>query len=552
MFSYGLDFGTYRSIMAEKRLGQPTPVKAEYTLSNRDGIPSLFWSDGYDQFSCDQVIEQNLMEKDPQGVCTSIKIHLGEDKIVLNGQNYTPEEIMQSIIRRIYSLSCTSSDKRAFLGSPNLSDRIVVGVPLLFGSSMRFIYKSAIKNGININSGRDIKNPIREVILVPESTLAAIAVKKALENDKKGPLVKENILVCDFGAGTFDCDFLTTNTDISKYPYPYISHNASGCFEAGDKFDEKMIELIMQKLEKNSGFPLTTFKKKTHHDYFVLKDQARFAKEHLSEHESSTIIVRLSEDRRVSATVRIFRKEYEQAIKPLVMKSMRVIRRTIEYTLAEICSDVDCSNFDFDVFLVGGSSVIPLIKNCMNNMLDLLCNKWNFPKPDVYLKYPSEAVAFGAAIYAEDPGIIEPRISFAYGLKSFDQYGNQDAVQIVIPSGRGANSKVSESFIYETRYDNQTKIKFPIYEIGNDIIESHQKGAVIPFRKGKNSILNEKKYSVTYNFEKSVSKGTPVKLVLELDADNTLTVKAGSYKKTTAGYVFDESSVQIFRRDYSQ
>lgn len=552
MFSYGLDFGTYRSIMAEKRPGSPMPVKAEYTTVNRNGIPSLFWTNGIDRYCCDEVINRNYMEIDPSGVCSSIKMHLDEEEIVLNGRNYHPREIMQHVVNQIYKVSSNNS---AFAGSLNKCSRIVVGVPLLFGSKLRSIYKNAIKDGINIFSGRDVENIIDDngIILVPESTLAALAVKRAIETDKNSKSVKANIVVCDFGAGTFDCDFLTTNNDTSKYPYPYISHNASGCLEAGNKFDEMMVDLIMRKLAENPSFPLATFKNKEHHDYLTLREQARDAKEYLSKNTSHRMIVRLAADRSVSANVRIERDEYEKEIRPIVINAIKVVRRTIEYTISEMCPNGDCSDFDFDVFLVGGSSVIPLIKKCMQDMLDQLCQKRGYLKPNVYLKYPSEAVAFGAAIYAESPNIIEPRIAFSYGLKSFYQIDNCNAIQVIIPSNMGVKSKISESFCYETRYEGQEKMVFPIYEIGNDVVDSQKKGAIIPLRRVKTYISNKQSKNIMeYKFERSVPKGTPVKLILELDDNGTLTAKAGVLIQTAFGYVFDENSVQIRKFDCSQ
>ena len=549
--SYGLDFGTYRSIMAEKRIGDPIPVKADYFGVNKDGIPSLFWTDGNNKrCCCDEVITGNYLESDPSGVCSSIKMHLAEEEIILNGKQYRPKEIMEHVVRKIYELSKKISNFREDIDK---CSNIVVGVPALFGSRLRSIYKGAIRDGINI-LGRAMENQLEDnnIILVPESTLAALAVKKAVEAERK-VTVKNNIVVCDFGAGTFDCDFLTTNNDTLKYPYPYISHNTCGCFEAGNKFDEIMVDLVMQKLAENPGFPLDTFKNKNHHDYLTLREQARTAKEYLSRNSSYTMMVRLAAERSVSARITIERTEYEEKIKPIIVKLIKVVRRTIYYTILEMRPDGDCRDFSFDVFFVGGSSVIPLIKRCMQDMLAKLSQKRGFPEPNIYLKYPSEAVAFGAAIYAESPDIVEPRIAYAYGLKSFYPMVNGNVIQVIIPSNSGVKSKISESFCYETRCDGQEKIVFPIYEIGNDIFDSHKKGAIIPLGRVKSYISNmQNTNKIEYKFESGVPKGTPVRLMLELDEDGTLTAKAGVLIQTSSGYIFDEKSVQIRKFDCSQ
>ena len=80
-YGYGLDFGTYRSMMACKSTEEPFPLAAPYeTPSTRSGVPSLFWYSARSnrEYLCEEVADYNGLSDDPAGICSSIKMKLDE------------------------------------------------------------------------------------------------------------------------------------------------------------------------------------------------------------------------------------------------------------------------------------------------------------------------------------------------------------------------------------------------------------------------------------------------------------------------------------------
>ena len=85
-YGYGLDFGTYRSMMACKSTEEPFPLAAPYeTPSTRGGVPSLFWYSARSnrEYLCEEVADYNGLSDDPAGICSSIKMKLDEPFVTL-------------------------------------------------------------------------------------------------------------------------------------------------------------------------------------------------------------------------------------------------------------------------------------------------------------------------------------------------------------------------------------------------------------------------------------------------------------------------------------
>ena len=97
-YSFGLDLGTHRSLMAVKAKGGTVEAIIPSNQECRKGIPSLFWrtaeSDGGRELLCEQVALEQGEVNDPEGVVRSVKTRLLEQKpIVLHGRSYTPPDI---------------------------------------------------------------------------------------------------------------------------------------------------------------------------------------------------------------------------------------------------------------------------------------------------------------------------------------------------------------------------------------------------------------------------------------------------------------------------
>ena len=75
-YSFGLDLGTHRSLIAVKAKGGTVEAIIPSNQECRKGIPSLFWrtseSDGGRELLCEQVALEQGEVNDPEGVVRSV------------------------------------------------------------------------------------------------------------------------------------------------------------------------------------------------------------------------------------------------------------------------------------------------------------------------------------------------------------------------------------------------------------------------------------------------------------------------------------------------
>lgn len=129
-YSFGLDLGTHRSLMAVKAKGGTVEAIIPSNQECRKGIPSLFWrtaeSDGGRELLCEQVALEQGEVNDPEGVVRSVKTRLLEQAIVLHGRSYTPQEIAAKEVGHVYALSLSEAEERGIFETPRA---LTVGVP---------------------------------------------------------------------------------------------------------------------------------------------------------------------------------------------------------------------------------------------------------------------------------------------------------------------------------------------------------------------------------------------------------------------------------------
>lgn len=510
------------------------PRPAVYNGVNAGGIQSLFWctEDGK-IYVADEVVIRDGLKIDPEGVVTSVKMMLTKDKITLHGYEFTPEEILAAIVKRVYEISRDAFAMEYV--TVESCKKIPVGVPVRFSRTEREIFKRAVEDGIRAARGKDDF----EVILFNESTAVVMSIiyLYKLKGKKCG-----NFEVIDIGAGTCDTDFLTPNENITpEDPYPYTSHNADGCRIAGDKFDEAMLEIMLEKLREKPGFSMEAFENERSFDYLRLKELAREAKEALSKTTRCEKQITTVDGR--STKIEVERAEFEEKIRPLVAEIVKVARRTAE------AAAKDGKNLDYSVVLVGGSAYIPLVK-------EMVAEGFGISPDEIFTKCPDKAVALGAAAYAASDPLILPRICYGYGIRSSieDKSGRAedksaakadgDVVRIMLPSGKSTQHKSGSSFVFQTRYEGQSSITFPIYEIGSDVTDSDKVGAVIPIGRTKELRSRYGRYELTYKFPQPVPRKTRVKVDLVLDESCILRCSAARTISSNGKEKTDESTRQ--------
>jgi len=486
-YSYGLDFGTYRSMMAYKVADQPVPCTASYdTPSTCNGIPSLFWYSPKNnrEYVCEEVTDNNGLFDDPQGVCTSIKTKLSDPDVFLNGKRFSTAYIAEKEIRRILSLSHQAMEKTLF--DNIIYRKLVVGVPVRFGAARRQALVSIMERATDG----------KKIILLPEPIAAALMYSQYARKKL------EKVLVFDLGAGTFDTVLLVPNPQKTlENPYEYRALCPDGLTIAGDYFDAMMAELIIETLRAgHCTLNTDRLAEARTADHQKLMTTARNLKERLSFAESFSDFIEGTDHagRPAIQKVTVYRKDFETKIRPALEKAVACAYNVLVRAGA-------LSDSGIDILLVGGSTYIPLVRTMIEEKFP------NISKSRILQKFPEQAVALGCALYARDE-ISDAPVAYAYAVRMLAGPENRPMLGVKIPSGAQLPYRITAT--YHTKWENQTTARFSFYEV-----ENGQKGACLDISQGNPTSL-----VIKHSFGRPVPAATALLLTLELDRNGTLTV----------------------------
>lgn len=317
--------------------------------------------------SDEQVIKMKRdRESYPYGIT---KLSGGTDEsvaIVLNGQEFTPEQISAEILKRLKEDA-----------SVKLNDTVthaVITVPAYFNEKQ----KAATRRAAEL-AGLKVQR------LLAEPTAAALSygADKLSEDDSKV------FLVYDFGGGTFDLSILVASGG------QFVESGTGGDrWLGGDDIDRLLKEFVYNEVKAKQGVDINeildglTDKKRL---AFIgeLKTAIEDAKKALSETQQTTIglydYLETEDGDSVDIEVTITRQQFELMIRPLVQRSIELVDKLLEEKSFPI-ETID------SILLVGGSSCIPLVKR-------MLSDKYGSEKV-LSSEKPMLAVAEGAAILA--------------------------------------------------------------------------------------------------------------------------------------------------------
>ena len=277
----------------------------------------------------------------------SIKRLMGTDnKITLNGKEFSPEEISSFIIKKIKTTAEEEMGERY--------NRCVVTVPAYFNDNQREATTKAVEL-----AGLEVLRVINE----PTAAAISYGVNK-----------NEDILygVYDLGGGTFDISIIENSEGLIEVLSTSGDNNLGG-----DDFDKKLSSLIWEK----SGFDIPLTKKLQ----IKLAQLAEKTKIELSTKESVIIDEKFfakKDGQPLHLEVEIEREEFEKLIE-------KDINRTIDLLL----STIEDANSDIDelkaIILTGGSSRIPYITH------KILERTGKLP---ILIEDPDKSVSIGAIL----------------------------------------------------------------------------------------------------------------------------------------------------------
>jgi len=205
--------------------------------------------------------------------------------------------------------------------------------------------------------------------VINEPTAAALAYGL---NKKKG----EQILVYDFGGGTFDVSVLDVTEETVK-----VIGTGGDTHLGGEDFDQKIMDWIIKEFKKDQGIDLSQ-------DQMALqriKEAAEKAKIELStamETEINLPFITSDSSGPKHLYLKLSRAKLENLVSEYIEKSVDLVKKTLKEANLEI-KDIE------EIVLVGGQTRMPKIQQEIKNLLGKEANK---------SINPDEVVALGAAI----------------------------------------------------------------------------------------------------------------------------------------------------------
>jgi hypothetical protein len=218
--------------------------------------------------------------------------------------------------------------------------------------------------------------------LVPEPVAAAAYFTTVLGRELR---MGRAVAVYDLGAGTFDIGV------VRRHGTGFETLAAAGLADLGGIDLDHLVVEHARLLTRDAAadawgrldWPRTA---DDHRARRTLWDGARAVKEQLSRHAAADLYVPL-----VEATVRLTREEFDRAARPL-------LERSVEVTLTTLRRAGVAREALAGLFLVGGSSRVPLVASLLHRTLGLA--------PTV-IEQPELAVATGS-LHLDTPGSTSP------------------------------------------------------------------------------------------------------------------------------------------------
>jgi len=342
----GIDLGTTNSAVAVVEGAAPKIV------INSEGArttPSVV------AYSNDQIIVGALAKRqsvvNPDNTIYSVKRKMGTNETIkFHGKDKTPEQISAMILQKL------KKDAEEQLGEK--ITKAVITVPAYFSDSQRKATKAAGEI-----AGLDVLR------IINEPTAAALAYGL----DKKHT---HNVLIFDFGGGTFDVSILELDDGVFE-----VKSTAGDNQLGGDDIDQKIIDYLVKEFKQKEGIDLTKDKMAMQR----LKDEAEKTKIELSSTVKATInvpYITATPEGPKHLNIELTRAKFEEICADVFKKLEAPLNQAIKdskLSLSEIS----------EVILVGGSTRIPKVVELVEKITGKKANK---------SINPDEVVALGAAV----------------------------------------------------------------------------------------------------------------------------------------------------------
>ncbi len=460
---FGIDLGTTNSLIAMvNKAGNVEIFKDE---QGRELLPSVIsYENNTLKTGCDvgqnaiysikRLMGESVEELNKEGL--NFEIDNESEKVIrvkCSEEKYlTPIEISAEILKAL----CKRVEKSIEMKVK----KAVITVPAYFDDSARNATKYAAKlAGIEV------------LRLVNEPTAAALSY--SIEKNNNSGIYA----VYDLGGGTFDISILKLHQGVFQ-----VLAVGGDTKLGGDDFDHLLSSIVLDKYREKVGLnkecssviPVLRHwdpeslitnehtRKLYNKNWIPVSStgmttliESRIVKEYLSENTVGTFEFNINGE---LFECEITREKFEQAISPLVNKTINIVTRTV--------NDIDLKIDDIKgVILVGGATRTPLVQN---SLVKLFGNKvLNDVDPD-------KAVAIGAALQAhdltsssKDRNILLDVLPLSLGIETMG-----GIVEKIIP--RNTPLPVSEIKEFTTYVDGQPAMKIHVCQGEREMIEDNK------------------------------------------------------------------------------
>jgi molecular chaperone DnaK len=340
----GIDLGTTNSCISIIEGGKAT------VITNSEGArttPSVVHISSTGERIVGEPAKKQAIVK-PKETIASIKTHMGEDyKVDLHGKTYTPQEISSITLAKL------KKDAESYLGET--ITKAVITVPAYFTDAQRQATKDAGKI-----AGFEVERIINE----PTAAALAYGIDKADAH---------NVLVFDFGGGTFDVSVLELDDGVFE-----VKSTAGDNHLGGDNVDKLLIDHIADEFKKEHGIDLRVDPQSNQR----IKNAAEKAKIELS----SKLEVDISEPFITADAAGPKHLEMKITRSKLISDILTKLKIPTQQAIKE--SGLSTAEID-KIILVGGSTRIPAVQELVKEVSGKDADK---------SVNPDEAVAMGAAI----------------------------------------------------------------------------------------------------------------------------------------------------------
>ena len=432
----GIDLGTTYSAMAVIEAGEPRIIENKEGARTTPSVVAI--AKNGDRLA--GVLAKRQQVTNPQNTIFSAKRLIGRrfsDKEIQEDKKLLPYEIREASDSGVeikmgdkwykpLEISAMFLQKLKADAEEKLGEKIteaIITCPAYFDDSQRKATKVAGEV-----AGFTVKR------IINEPTAAALAYGLTKQGEK-------NIVVYDFGGGTFDVSVLDVSEDTVE-----VKSTGGDTHLGGDDFDQKIIDWLVNKFKQDQGIDLSQ-------DQLALqrlKEAAEKAKIELSatlETEINIPFVTSDASGPKHLIYKMTRAQFEELTKEFIDKSITSTKNVLKDAGMEI-KDID------EVVLVGGQTRMPKIQEEIKGL---------FGKDPHKGINPDEVVAMGAAVQA---GILQGDVKYVLLLDvtplslGIETMGQVNTILI----SKNTTIPTSKTQVFSTAIDNQPSVEIHILQ----------------------------------------------------------------------------------------